>query len=128
MVGRMGAMENSSLRFAEAARVLVDGARALGLVAPAFRSPPRLEGDRSIRWRGDGGATVAVRYRKRPWPAVLADMIEGVVAANRLVAPAADRARTALWARLGASGIPEDGSAVEPAGGDGDDPGLKAVA
>jgi hypothetical protein len=36
--------------------------------------------------------------RGRPWPAVLADLVEGVVAANGLRGPAADRARSALWA------------------------------
>ncbi|MEY2959751.1 MAG: hypothetical protein RLZZ01_2319, partial [Actinomycetota bacterium] len=40
---------------------------------------------------------VSVRVRERPWPAVLADMIEGVVAANRLVSPHADRVRGLLW-------------------------------
>ena len=32
--------------------------------------------DRTLRRRG-GGAVVSVRLRGRPWPAVLADMIEG---------------------------------------------------
>ena len=60
-------------------------ARALGLVVPGFRSPPRLVGvQRSIK-RWHGGATVAVVVRGRPWPAVQADLIEGVVAANGLV-------------------------------------------
>jgi len=40
---------------------------------------------------------VAVRLRGRPWAAVLADMVEGVVAANDLHAAEADRARAALW-------------------------------
>jgi hypothetical protein len=39
--------------------------------------------------------------RGRPWPAVLADLVEGVVAANRLSGPAADQARAALWAAVG---------------------------
>jgi hypothetical protein len=36
----------------------------------------------------------------RPWAAVLADMIEGVIAANRLQGVAADRSRRQLWAAL----------------------------
>jgi hypothetical protein len=52
--------------------------------------------DRTLR-RRPGGAVVAVRLKGRPWPAVLGDMIEGVVAANRLGAPAATRLRTELW-------------------------------
>ncbi len=109
----MGCVEdgpaNSSLRFAEAARTLSDTARAGGFLAPSFRSPPRIEGDRSIRRQRSGGATIAVRYRDRPWPAVLADMVEGVVATNGLAAEAADKLRRDLWCALehaSASGEP----------------------
>jgi len=83
--------------FAAAARTLGREARRRGLVAPSFRCPPRLVGiDRSIRRRGDG-AVVAIRLRGRPLAAVLADMIEGVVATNRLRPPHADRLRSDLW-------------------------------
>lgn len=92
----------TAVDFAGAARTLTRAARALGLLGPSFRCPPRLVGvDRSIRRRPDG-AIVAVRLRGRPWAAVLADMIEGVVVANRLAPPAADRARADLWRSLGA--------------------------
>jgi hypothetical protein len=91
-------MEATALRFADAARALAATARSRSLTAPEFRSPPRLPGaDRTIRRRADGGATVAVRLRGRPWAAVLGDMVEGVVVANRLTGPAAMRIRTALW-------------------------------
>lgn len=43
---------------------------------------------------------MAVVVRGRPWGAVVADMIEGVVVANRLVPPEADRVRTELWEAL----------------------------
>ncbi len=90
-------MEATSLRFAHAARTIADVARMHGLDAPTFRSPPSLSGaQRSLRRRG-GSATVSVRLRQRPWVAVLADMIDGVVAANRLSGAAADTVRTALW-------------------------------
>lgn len=46
---------------------------------------------------------MSVRLRGRPWVAVLSDMIEGVIAANRLVAPQADRLRGDLWLLCGAS-------------------------
>jgi hypothetical protein len=102
-------MEATALRFATAARLLAQHARRHGLDVPGFRSPPRLAGaDRSLRWRADGGATVAVSIRDRPWVAVLADMVEGVVAANRLAGQAADQARSALWVAV--SG--ESGGAV----------------
>ena len=94
-------MEATSLRFASAARTLGQVARARGLVVPGFRSPPRLAGvERSVRRRPDGGSTVAIRLRGRPWVAVLGDMIEGVVVANGLTGVAADRARNALWSAI----------------------------
>ena len=99
-------MEANSIRYAAAVRSLGDAARQRGLVAPAFRSPPRLaEAERSIRWRGDGGATVSVRLRGRPWVAVLADMIEGVVVANGLSGPQADQTRTMLWTAVEGGGL-----------------------
>lgn len=88
-------------RFAAAARTLAAEARRSGLVSPSFRSPPRLSGvDRSLVRRRGASAVVAVRLRDRPWAAVLADMVEGVVAANRLEGAAADRCRARLWAAL----------------------------
>jgi hypothetical protein len=99
----------TTTRFALAARALALAARSLGLRAPSFRSPPRLVGaDRSLRTRG-GRLTVCVRVRGRPWVPVLADMVEGVVAANRLAGPPAARARAALW---GAVAPPEAPAAI----------------
>lgn len=90
----------SSVEFAAAARTLTGAARRCGLIAPSFRSPPRLVGvDRSLRRRGDA-AVVSVRLRERPWGAVLADMVEGVVAANALGPPDADRVRSQMWSAL----------------------------
>ena len=100
----MTGMEPTSLRFARLARSLAEAARAQGLRAPTFRSPPRIPGvSRSIVRRGPG-VTVAVALRARPWPAVVADMVEGVVAANRLAGARADRVRSALWAAVSGSG------------------------
>jgi hypothetical protein len=88
----------SSLRFASAARVLGQAARARGLSVPAFRSPPRLpQAERTVRRRADGSATVSVQLRGRPFVAVVADMVEGVIVSNGLDQVAATRARTALW-------------------------------
>jgi hypothetical protein len=85
--------------FADAARVLADAAHALQLVVPGFRTPPRIVGmDRTIRRSPDGvGGVVAVRLRDRPFTAVVSDMIEGVIAINRLQPPDADRVRNVLW-------------------------------
>jgi hypothetical protein len=90
-------MESTTLRFADAARALGGAARERGLHVPAFRSPPRIDGaHRTLRRRGEA-TTIAVRVRQRPWAAVLADMVEGVIVANRLSGLAADAARCALW-------------------------------
>jgi len=97
--------ESTSLRFGTVAAVLREVTRAERLTCPAFRSPPALVGVcRSIRRRRDGHATVSVALRGRPWAAVLADMVEGVVAANRLRGVAADHCRARLWAGLGDAG------------------------
>src|SRR5262245_30851166 len=87
--------------FAGAARRLGDAARAAGLAVPAFRSPPRVAGAvRTIR-RYPGGTVVSVQVRDRSPEAVAADMVEGVVVANRLTGDAALRARTLLAEPLG---------------------------
>ena len=95
----------TTVEFASAARALTREARRRGLVGPSFRCPPRLVGvDRSIRRRPDG-AVVSIRLKGRPRTAVIADMIEGVVVANGLRPPAADRIRTELWAVLDPAAI-----------------------
>lgn len=53
-----------------------------------------------MRRRSDGTVTVAVQLRGRPWPAVLSDVIEGVVVANRLSGVEAERCRAVLWQAL----------------------------
>jgi hypothetical protein len=59
--------------------------------------------------------TVAIQLKGRPWSAVVADMIEGVVAANGLAGAKADRARAALWLAVDDSGelSPVDDGVVE---------------
>jgi hypothetical protein len=95
MLGGMGA---SALHFAAAAKLLSAEARRLGLEPPGFRSPPRLVGvNRSLRRRPGSPATIAVRLGGRPQPAIVADMIEGIVVANGLAGPEADQCRAALW-------------------------------
>jgi hypothetical protein len=98
----------STVDFAAAARTLTREARQRGLIGPSYRCPPRLVGvDRTLRRRGDG-AIVSVRLRGRPWIAVLADMIEGVVVANRLTPPRSDRLRADLWAACGVAPAERD--------------------
>lgn len=89
-----------TLRFARAARAVADEAHRLGLRAPGFRSPPGLQGsDRTIR-RAARGAVVSVRLHDRPFEAVLADMVEGVVVANDLERDDARRTRVLLLQAL----------------------------
>ena len=86
----------TSRRFSAVAKALGDEARRRGLTPPAFRSPPRLaDAARTIR-RADERAVIAVRLRGRPAEDVAADMVEGVVVANRLAGAAAARCRAEL--------------------------------
>lgn len=90
-------MEATSVRFAEAARQLGQAARLRELAVPTFRSPPRLDVHRTIRRRPGGSTSIAVRLRERPFHAVQADMIEGIIVANGLTGARADHVRAALW-------------------------------
>lgn len=101
-------MESRSVRFAAAARVLTDAARHAGHVAPGFRSPPRVPGRmRTIRHHADGSATISLVLRDRPWAAVLADMVEGVVVVNAPDAGAAELLRDLLWSAVESLDVPD---------------------
>jgi hypothetical protein len=86
-----------SVRFAITARAVADGARALGLAVPAFRSPPRIQGVSRTIVRRDAGAVVSVAAKGRPFGSVVADLVEGVIVANGLVGAEAGAARDQLW-------------------------------
>ena len=81
--------------FAWTSRTLADAAVRLGMVAPSFRSPPAVPGvDRTLRWQLDGGgAVVAVRLWGRPFAAIRADMVDGVLAANGVPRGSVEAAR-----------------------------------
>src|SRR5437762_14109886 len=94
-------MKAASSRFSHEAGAMRRVGPQRGLDMPLFRGPPRLHGvQRSLTRRAIGASTVAVRLRQRPWPAVLADMIEGVVVVNALQGSAAYELRHALWSVL----------------------------
>ena len=105
-------MDSRPLRFHEFARLtelLGSVAREEGLVVPGFRSPPRRSGLlRSIRRDARGTATVAVALRGRPAAAVVADLLDGIVAVNALDDRQARRLHTLARARLAADGLPVD--------------------
>ena len=90
-------METTTLRFAETARSLGRAARLRGLQVPTFRSPPGIADEQRSIQRREQSSTVAVVVKGRPWGAVVADMIEGIVAANLLDSRRADTVRSALW-------------------------------
>lgn len=93
----------NSVEFAALARAIASTTRQMGLVAPGFRCPTRIVGvDRTVRrFAGDELAgVVAVNIKDRPLAAVVADMIEGVIALNRLNAVESGHVRAALWLSL----------------------------
>jgi hypothetical protein len=87
-----------SFQFSTACRALSSAARAAGLLAPSFRSPPGVEGaTRTIRRRSRSSVVLAVAIHGRPTEAVLSDLVEGVVVANGLEPKDALRVRGLLW-------------------------------
>jgi hypothetical protein len=75
----------SGSEFAQAVRELMRAVDGQGMRSPAFKSPPRVPtAERTIRWVAPDKAIIAVRRANRASDAVVADMIEGVVRANRL--------------------------------------------
>lgn len=93
---RPGETGISALEFSRLVRALAFAARSLGVEIPGFRSPPRIAATRTIRRFASGEAVVAVAIRGRERSSVWFDLVEGVVAANRLEGPAAARIREAL--------------------------------
>ena len=97
-------IELPALRFADTARRLGAAAHEAGLDVPAFRSPPRVpDAARTIR-RYPAGAVVSVRLRGRPFTEVVSDMVDGVLAANRVPGADAPRVRSRLLASLSEHG------------------------
>jgi hypothetical protein len=87
--------------FADLVRRLNRAAEAAGMVAPSFVSPPRkASATRTIRWLTAERPLVAVRRTDRAADAVVVDMIDGVIAANRLSGSEAEDAARKLAACL----------------------------
>jgi hypothetical protein len=80
-------MPPSSYTFSAVVRSVAREAREIGLAVPVFRSPPHLEGEDRTIHRRHGDLVVAVRLRDRALCDVVADVIEGVIVANRLADP-----------------------------------------
>jgi hypothetical protein len=104
--------ELPAVRFADVARRLGAAAHEAGLDVPAFRSPPRVPGAaRTIR-RYPAGAVVSVRLRGRPFTDVVADMVDGVLAANRVPDGEAPRVRARLTSSLAAPPLATEAQAA----------------
>ena len=80
--------------------------QGLRIVKPLLQGllrPRRLRG--ALLVRPDGSFVVAVVLHDRPWADVLADLVEGVVAANAMRGAEAKRCRAALWSACGAKEV-----------------------
>ena len=98
MGGRDRSGPDASGQFVLTVRALAAEARELGLQVPSFQSPPRSDQlDRTIQRRPPDDWVVAVRVKGRPFPAVIADAVEGIVVCNELSAGAAGALRDELW-------------------------------
>jgi hypothetical protein len=101
------------VRFSETVRVLAAASGAADLVVPAFVTPPHTRGsDRVVRRLPRGEFSIGVTLEGRPFAAVQADLIEGIVLVNGLAGVDAAAARRTLWAALASSGQLEEGGVV----------------
>lgn len=89
-----------ALSFAAAVRTVSESTRLQGLEVPIFRSPPRRRDAVRTLERTPRGVTVSVVTAGRDFDEVVGDLVDGVVAANRLTGAPAIRCRTALWSAL----------------------------
>ncbi|MBA52111.1 MAG: hypothetical protein CL456_08370 [Acidimicrobiaceae bacterium] len=96
--GSVSTIESApSVRFAIVAKTISQVVASCGLEVPGFKSPPRCgDVDRTVR-RLSRGSVVAVRIKDRPFEAVIADMIDGVVVCNDMSAERAGKLRNLLW-------------------------------
>ncbi len=95
-----------AVRFARTARSLAAATQRAGLVAPAFRSPPRRPGfERTIRRGPPPGSVglVSVAFRGRCFDDVAADMVDGVLVANGVPERDAPGLRARLLAEVAES-------------------------
>ncbi len=96
-----GAVADASSRFVLTVRALTAAAHEMGLSAPSYQSPPTSSGlNRSIQRTSPGDFVVAVRVNNRPFAAVVADAIEGLVVGNELNGSAASCVRDKLWSAV----------------------------
>ena len=84
--------------FKNVAEKIQSGADSLGLTAPYFKTPPGISGHtRTLKRTDDEQWIVSVEIKERLTSVVIADMIEGVCAANSLDEKLAGEIRSHLW-------------------------------
>ena len=103
--GSVSTIESApSVRFAIVAKTITQVVASYGCEVPGFKSPPRSsDADRTVR-RQSCGSIVAVRIKDRPFEAVIADMIEGVVLCNDMSTEKAGKLRNLLWGAVAQTG------------------------
>ena len=106
--GSVSTIESApSVRFAIVAKTISQVVASCGLEVPGFKSPPRSgDVDRTVR-RLSRGSVVAVRIKDRPFEAVIADMIDGVVVCNDMSTERAGKLRNLLWGAATQTGRPQ---------------------
>ena len=106
--GSVSTIESApSVRFAIVAKTITQVVASCGLEVPGFKSPPRSgDVDRTVR-RVNRGSIVAVRIKDRPFEAVIADMIDGVVVCNDMSTERAGKLRNLLWGAATQTGRPQ---------------------
>jgi len=99
--GSVSAIESApSVRFSIVAKVITQVSARCGIEVPGFKSPPRSgDLDRAVRQQSSG-SVVAVRIKDRPFEAVIADMIEGVILCNDLPVGKAAKLRNVMWSAV----------------------------
>ena len=106
--GSVSTIESApSVRFTIVAKTISQVVASCGLEVPGFKSPPRSgDVDRTVR-RVNRGSIVAVRIKDRPFEAVIADMIDGVVVCNDMSTERAGKLRNLLWGAATQTGRPQ---------------------
>lgn len=95
-------MRTTQSEFVDICRSLQQECARLGIKVPAFRSPPRTPGPRSIA-RYPDGVVVHVRLDRDPH-SITADLIDGcIVAQGELDRDIVEMLRGALWEAAGAA-------------------------
>ena len=97
--------ESYSIKFVKVVRTLERIANQRGFNVPTFRSPPpTAKFQRTVKKQPDKKLIISIVVRERPWLAVLADIIEGFVLANK-PSNRESELRDLLWDSISSNGF-----------------------